>query len=73
MIDRKIYIQYRSIMINFYSIKKNTGHTNFIDEVAAATRLADGAVIVVDVVEGVKKNEILFIVTFYISLYWMRK
>ena len=60
-------------MINFYSIKKNTGHTNFIDEVAAATRLADGAVIVVDVVEGVKKNEILFIVTFYISLYWMRK
>ncbi|KAI9496059.1 P-loop containing nucleoside triphosphate hydrolase protein [Zychaea mexicana] len=32
------------------------GHTNFIDEVAAATRLADGAVIVVDVVEGVMIN-----------------
>ncbi|KAI8137914.1 P-loop containing nucleoside triphosphate hydrolase protein [Fennellomyces sp. T-0311] len=32
------------------------GHTNFIDEVAAATRLADGAVIVVDVVEGVMVN-----------------
>ena len=33
------------------------GHTNFIDEVAAATRLVDGAVIVVDVVEGVREKK----------------
>ena len=59
-------------MINFYLIEKNTGHTNFIDEVAAATRLADGAVIVVDVVEGVKKKELFFIATLYISLYRMK-
>ena len=32
------------------------GHTNFIDEVVAATRLADGVVIVVDIVEGVMVN-----------------
>jgi U5 small nuclear ribonucleoprotein component len=32
------------------------GHTNFIDEVVAATRLADGVAIVVDVVEGVMVN-----------------
>lgn len=30
-----------------------SGHTNFIDEVVAATRLADGVALVVDVVEGV--------------------
>lgn len=29
------------------------GHQNFVDEVAAAARLADGCVLVVDVVEGV--------------------
>ncbi|KAG8788343.1 hypothetical protein FRC15_004926 [Serendipita sp. 397] len=32
------------------------GHVNFVDEVAAAMRLADGVVIVVDVVEGVMVN-----------------
>ena len=32
------------------------GHTNFINEVVAATRLADGVVIVVDIVEGVMVN-----------------
>ncbi|RCH97505.1 U5 small nuclear ribonucleoprotein component [Rhizopus stolonifer] len=32
------------------------GHANFIDEVVAATRLVDGVVIVVDVVEGVMVN-----------------
>lgn len=29
------------------------GHTNFVDEVAAGIRVADGVVVVVDVVEGV--------------------
>jgi 116 kDa U5 small nuclear ribonucleoprotein component len=29
------------------------GHVNFVDEVAAAVRLVDGVVLVVDVVEGV--------------------
>lgn len=29
------------------------GHVNFVDEVAAATRLTDGIIIVVDAVEGV--------------------
>jgi U5 small nuclear ribonucleoprotein component len=29
------------------------GHVNFVDEVASITRLVDGVVIVVDVVEGV--------------------
>lgn len=32
------------------------GHTNFQDEVAASTRLADGVLLVVDVVEGVMCN-----------------
>ncbi|KAI8093304.1 P-loop containing nucleoside triphosphate hydrolase protein [Halteromyces radiatus] len=32
------------------------GHTDFIDEVVAATRLADGVVLIVDVVEGVMVN-----------------
>lgn len=34
------------------------GHTNFQDEVAAACRLADGVVLVVDVVEGVMCNTV---------------
>ncbi|KAJ5600141.1 hypothetical protein N7450_001208 [Penicillium hetheringtonii] len=32
------------------------GHVNFVDEVAASVRLADGVVLVVDVVEGVQAN-----------------
>ncbi|KAJ5677435.1 uncharacterized protein N7477_003068 [Penicillium maclennaniae] len=32
------------------------GHVNFVDEVAASVRLADGVVLVVDVVEGVQSN-----------------
>lgn len=32
------------------------GHVNFIDEVAACARLADGVLLVVDVVEGVMSN-----------------
>jgi len=30
------------------------GHVNFVDEVATAMRLADGILLVVDVVEGVR-------------------
>ncbi len=30
------------------------GHVNFVDEVASAIRLADGILLVVDVVEGVR-------------------
>ncbi len=30
------------------------GHVNFVDEVAAGMRLADGILLVVDVVEGVR-------------------
>jgi U5 small nuclear ribonucleoprotein component len=32
------------------------GHVNFVDEVAAASRLADGMVLVVDVIEGVSSS-----------------
>lgn len=32
------------------------GHVNFVDEVAAAIRLVDGIVLVVDVIEGVRNN-----------------
>lgn len=32
------------------------GHVNFVDEVASATRLVDGVLLVVDVVEGVMSN-----------------
>ena len=32
------------------------GHVNFVDEVASAMRLADGIVLVVDVVEGVSHH-----------------
>lgn len=32
------------------------GHVNFVDEVASCARLADGVVLVVDVVEGVMSN-----------------
>ena len=32
------------------------GHVNFVDEAAAAMRLVDGVVIVVDVIEGVMVN-----------------
>lgn len=40
----------KSILVNAID---TPGHTNFVDEVAAGTRLADGAIVVVDVVEGV--------------------
>ncbi|KAI9662467.1 MAG: hypothetical protein M1821_008634 [Bathelium mastoideum] len=39
-----------------FNILDTPGHVNFVDEVAASLRLADGVVLVVDVVEGVQTN-----------------
>lgn len=39
-----------------FNVIDTPGHTNFVDEVAAATRLVDGIALVVDVVEGVQIN-----------------
>ncbi|PWY71487.1 U5 snRNP component [Aspergillus heteromorphus CBS 117.55] len=41
---------------HLFNILDTPGHVNFVDEVAAACRLADGVVLVVDVVEGVQAN-----------------
>ncbi|KAF2088081.1 P-loop containing nucleoside triphosphate hydrolase protein [Saccharata proteae CBS 121410] len=38
------------------NILDTPGHVNFVDEVASSLRLADGVVLVVDVVEGVQVN-----------------
>ncbi|KAI8986479.1 P-loop containing nucleoside triphosphate hydrolase protein [Pilobolus umbonatus] len=46
-------IKEKSYLLN---IMDTTGHTNFIDEVVAATRLADGVALIVDVIEGVMVN-----------------
>ena len=39
-----------------FNILDTPGHVNFMDEVATSARLADGLVLVVDVVEGVQAN-----------------
>lgn len=41
---------------HLFNIIDTPGHVNFVDEVAAALRLVDGVVLVVDVVEGVNIN-----------------
>lgn len=41
---------------HLFNILDTPGHVNFVDEVAASLRLADGVVLVVDVVEGVQAN-----------------
>lgn len=41
---------------HLFNVLDTPGHVNFVDEVAASVRLADGVVLVVDVVEGVQAN-----------------
>jgi U5 small nuclear ribonucleoprotein component len=41
---------------HLFNVLDTPGHVNFVDEVAASLRLADGVVLVVDVVEGVQAN-----------------
>lgn len=41
---------------HLFNIIDTPGHVNFVDEVAASSRLVDGIVLVVDIVEGVQAN-----------------
>jgi U5 small nuclear ribonucleoprotein component len=41
---------------HLFNVLDTPGHVNFVDEVAASFRLADGVALIVDVVEGVQSN-----------------
>ena len=41
---------------HLFNIIDTPGHVNFVDEVAASSRLVDGVVLIIDVVEGVQAN-----------------
>ncbi|KAJ4372174.1 hypothetical protein N0V83_003947 [Neocucurbitaria cava] len=51
-----LVLQNTKLKSHLFNILDTPGHVNFADEVAASLRLADGVVLVVDVVEGVQVN-----------------
>ncbi|KAF2187606.1 P-loop containing nucleoside triphosphate hydrolase protein [Zopfia rhizophila CBS 207.26] len=51
-----IVLQSTARKSHLFNILDTPGHVNFVDEVAASVRLADGVVLVVDIVEGVQVN-----------------
>lgn len=51
-----LVLQSSSGKSHLFNIIDTPGHVNFVDEVASSMRLADGLVLVVDVVEGVQIN-----------------
>lgn len=62
----------KSYLINMLD---TPGHVNFQDEVAAAVRLADGVVVVVDAVEGVSSTSSTSCLVFFLLMllpvrYW---
>lgn len=61
-----IYKEKEEYLVNLVD---SPGHVDFSTEVSTAVRLCDGALIVVDVVEGVCAQTIVSLVHFFISLY----